>query len=92
MALDIGLVVGLRLGDRLGLGLYDNGSKAPLVKGSLILDDPESPLHQRPPAPAGAPESADPVQPAQATVKSPDAGAQRLQQALKVDPQSGEVK
>ena len=33
------------LGDRLGLGLYDKGSHAPLVRGSLVLTDPESPLY-----------------------------------------------
>lgn len=33
------------LGDRLGLGLYDNGNKTPLVKGSLQLNDPDSPLY-----------------------------------------------
>lgn len=32
------------LGDRLGLGLYDKGSTDPLVKGTLQLIDPESPL------------------------------------------------
>lgn len=31
------------LGDRLGLGLYDNGETKPLVKGTLQLTDPESP-------------------------------------------------
>jgi len=32
------------LGDRLGLGLYDGGSLAPLVVGSLVTVDPDSPL------------------------------------------------
>lgn len=34
----------ISLGDRLGLGLYDGGSSAALVKGTLQLTDPESPL------------------------------------------------
>lgn len=33
------------LGDRLGLGLYDDGKKLPLVVGTLQLTDPESPLY-----------------------------------------------
>lgn len=33
------------LGDRLGLGLYDKGSTAALVKGTLQLTDPQSPLY-----------------------------------------------
>jgi Rad52/22 family double-strand break repair protein len=33
------------LGDRLGLGLYNKGLTAPLVKGSLLTYDPESPLY-----------------------------------------------
>lgn len=36
------------LGDRLGLGLYDGGSIAPIVRGTLQLVDPESPLYQEP--------------------------------------------
>lgn len=36
------------LGDRLGLGLYENGSVAPLVVGTLQLTDPESPLYAEP--------------------------------------------
>lgn len=39
------------LGDRLGLGLYDGGSTAPLVRGTLQLTDPESPLFQAKPEP-----------------------------------------
>jgi len=35
------------LGDRLGLGLYNNGETSPLVKGTLALIDPESP-HYKP--------------------------------------------
>jgi recombination DNA repair RAD52 pathway protein len=38
----------LGLGDRLGLGLYDGGSEAPLVRGTLQMTDPESPLYQPP--------------------------------------------
>lgn len=34
------------LGDRLGLGLYDNGETKPLVKGTLQLIDPDSPLYK----------------------------------------------
>lgn len=33
------------LGDRLGLGLYDEGNTKALVKGTLQLVDPESPLY-----------------------------------------------
>lgn len=36
------------LGDRLGLGLYDKGSTAALVKGTLQLTDPESPQYISP--------------------------------------------
>lgn len=36
------------LGDRLGLGLYDGGSLAPLVRGTLLLTDPDSPLYRAP--------------------------------------------
>lgn len=43
------------LGDRLGLGLYDNGETKPLVKGTLQLTDPESPwFKESVPAQAGA--------------------------------------
>ncbi len=42
------------LGDRLGLGLYDNGETKPLVKGTLQLTDPESPWFKAPVAPTGA--------------------------------------
>lgn len=43
------------LGDRLGLGLYNNGETTPLVRGTLQTTDPESPLFQAPKAaePAG---------------------------------------
>lgn len=34
----------ISLGDRLGLGLYDKGSEAALVKGTLQFTDEESPL------------------------------------------------
>lgn len=33
------------LGDRLGLGLYNEGKADPLVRGTLQLTDPESPLY-----------------------------------------------
>lgn len=36
------------LGDRLGLGLYEGGSLAPLVGGTLFLSDPASPLYVKP--------------------------------------------
>lgn len=36
------------LGDRLGLGLYDNGETKPLVKGTLQMTDPDSPLYVAP--------------------------------------------
>lgn len=42
------------LGDRLGLGLYDGGSELKLVKGTLQLADPESPLYVEPPKPTEA--------------------------------------
>ena len=43
------------LGDRLGLGLYENGETKPLVKGTLQLTDPESPwFKESAPAQAGA--------------------------------------
>lgn len=38
----------INLGDRLGLGLYDKGSLAPLVKNTLQMADPESPLYLSP--------------------------------------------
>lgn len=38
----------INLGDRLGLGLYDKGSLAPLVKNTLQMADPESPLYLPP--------------------------------------------
>jgi len=58
------------LGDRLGLGLYDDGSTKALVKGSLVLVDKDSPLYsggkptppsdvpEEPPAPTAQPVSA----------------------------------
>jgi hypothetical protein len=36
----------LDLGDAFGLHLYNNGSPAPLIKGTLAVTDPESPWHQ----------------------------------------------
>lgn len=45
------------LGDRLGLGLYNDGKAEPLVRGTLQLTDKESPLWREPeqaPATAGA--------------------------------------
>ena len=46
------------LGDRLGLGLYNNGSEAPLVRGTLQLTDPESPLSK---PDAGGPQAGAPA-------------------------------
>ena len=51
------------LGDRLGLGLYDGGSELALVKGTLLVADPESPLYIAPAGGKGAekePAKADP--------------------------------
>lgn len=62
------------LGDRLGLGLYDGGEKKPLVKGSLMLTDPDSPLYV--PKPVQNSEQAKAV--------SPDAGVARLQAVTNV--------
>lgn len=64
------------LGDRLGLGLYNNGSMTPLVKGTLQLTDPESPLHIPAEKPAQNSE--------QAKTASPDSGLTRLQRATNV--------
>lgn len=60
------------LGDRFGLGLYDKGSKAALVKGTLQTIDPESPLHVKP---RKANEDEAPA---------PSAGTARLQAAMNV--------
>lgn len=43
------------LGDRLGLGLYNDGKVDPLVRGSLQLSDPEAPLYREPAAETPAP-------------------------------------
>jgi hypothetical protein len=45
----------LGLGDRLGLGLYNDGKQVPLVKGSLQLTDKESPLYIEPEKKEGEP-------------------------------------
>ena len=51
------------LGDRLGLGLYNDGKTDPLVRGSLQLTDKESPLYREPEPPApGAVASVDRLQ------------------------------
>ena len=42
------------LGDRLGLGLYNDGKAEPLVRGTLQLSDKESPLYARSTPPADA--------------------------------------
>lgn len=41
------------LGDRLGLGLYDDGKTLALVKGTLQITDKESPLYVEPANPQG---------------------------------------
>ena len=64
----------ISLGDRLGLGLYDGGEVKPLVRGTLQLTDPESPLYR---APAPAQEN-------QATGTATATSVDRLQQATKV--------
>lgn len=61
------------LGDRLGLGLYDKGSTAPLVMRTLQLDDPESPTYYNPQTGQQPPMQAPPAPPAQAQIGSPDA-------------------
>ena len=42
------------LGDRLGLGLYNDGKAEPLVRGTLQLSDKDSPLWREPQPPADA--------------------------------------
>lgn len=63
------------LGDRLGLGLYDGGKVLPLVKNTLQLTDPESPLYRSPEAkpaqPAGPPPGAAHQQAFQTTQGEP---------------------
>jgi hypothetical protein len=65
----------LGLGDRLGLGLYNNGEVTPLVRGTLMLTDPESPLYVAPETPATAPEKG-------ASVGNPD-GLAKLQSVVR---------
>lgn len=57
------------LGDRLGLGLYDAGSMAPLVYRTLQLDDPESPTVFHPQQPPVT------VQPGAVQINQPDPSA-----------------
>ena len=38
----------LDFGDSFGLHLYDGGSMVPLIKGTLLLADPDSPLYEAP--------------------------------------------
>jgi hypothetical protein len=67
------------LGDRLGLGLYNNGETAPLVKGTLQLTDPESPLYV-------APKVVEPTEEKSSSqAQSPDRMA-RLQAVTKGEP------
>jgi len=42
------------LGDRLGLGLYNDGKAEPLVRGTLQLSDKDSPLWREPQPPVDA--------------------------------------
>lgn len=63
----------ISLGDRLGLGLYDGGEVKPLVKGTLQLLDPESPLYRTPEA-----------EQVQSTGSAPVSNVDRLQSATKV--------
>lgn len=68
------------LGDRLGLGLYNGGKTFALVRGTLQLADPESPLYREPTQEAGQQEVAAKKQPA------------ALQAAFNgADPQTAEV-
>lgn len=63
----------LGLGDRLGLGLYNNGQIIPLVKGTLQLIDEESPQYTAKPkeeGPAPAARAASVLDRLQAVVKS----------------------
>lgn len=63
----------ISMGDAFGLHLYNGGSLAALVGGSLMLQgDPDSPFAERPSKPS---ESAGTSDTPQAAVKSPDAGA-----------------
>jgi hypothetical protein len=65
------------LGDRLGLGLYNDGKIEPLVKGTLQLTDPESPLYQEPKKEEG---------PLPSSATSPDAGrVSRLQSVVRTE-------
>lgn len=80
------------LGDNFGLHLYNQGSTAPLVRGTLALTDPASPQHaehqqfleaqQRPQAPAQQPQ-AQPVaqEPAEAPTGREEA-AEMIEQAF----------
>lgn len=58
------------LGDRLGLGLYNNGAITPLVKGSLQSFDEESPQYDKKEGPSPS------------TAVSPDAGIARMQSVV----------
>lgn len=61
----------INLGDRLGLGLYDKGSEKALVRGTLQLTDPESPLYLSPEEVAKRREEAQAqVAPAQARMQA----------------------
>lgn len=57
------------LGDRLGLGLYNNGQTTALVRGTLQTIDPESPWFEAKPEGEKAPSEADRVARMQTVVK-----------------------
>ena len=63
------------LGDRLGLGLYNDGKTDPLVRGTLQLSDPDSPLYVEPPMQGEQAAGSVPAQPG---------SVQRLQAATNV--------
>lgn len=63
----------INLGDRLGLGLYDKGSEKALVRNTLQMTDPESPLYLPPEEVARRAEAAQARQ---------ASAAQRMQGAL----------
>lgn len=67
------------LGDRLGLGLYDDGKTAPLVKGTLQMTDPESPLYV-------SKEKKDPK-----VTESEESRLARMQSAVNVKGEDGEA-
>jgi hypothetical protein len=69
----------INLGDRLGLGLYDKGSEKALVRNTLQMTDPDSPLYLSPEEVAKRQEEARARQ---------AAAAQRMQAAVHTGEQS----